>query len=377
MKKSIYLDYNATGVLRPEVRAAVSAFLDNDGNPSSVHHRGRAARAAVDGAREAVAALVGAEDQQVVFTSGGTEANNQAIRGVGAATILMSATEHDSTIGAAYASGAEVHEIPVNGDGLLNMEALKAALEGAQSASKGPVLVSVLLANNETGVIQPVAEIAALAHEFGALVHCDAIQAAGKIRIDFEALGVDLMTISGHKINSLGGAAALIFKSWVKLNPIIFGGGQEQGWRSGTENVPGIVAFGRAAELAKEEIENYNKISKLRDYIEAEILAFCRESRVFGAKVSRLSNTISILMPQTLAETQVMAFDLEGICISAGAACSSGKVTTSHVLTAMAVPEHEAGCAIRVSLGWATTKADADAFIAAWKRIYARTHDRK
>ena len=370
MKKSIYLDFNATGVLRPEVRQALISFLDEDGNPSSTHQRGRAARALIEEAREKVAHLAGASAAKIIFPSCGTEANNQAIRGVESASILISTTEHDSTIAAAYACGAEVHEIPVGGEGLLNLKALEEALKSA----KKPALVSVMLANNETGVIQPVAEIAEIAHQHGACVHSDAVQAAGKIPVDFEALGVDLMTLSAHKINSIGGAAAVVFKPSVNLNPIIFGGGQEQGWRSGTENVAGIAAFGAAAELARSELEKYNKISELRDYFEAEIKAFCRAAKVFGAGSPRLPNTSKILMPQVPAETQVMAFDLEGFCVSAGSACSSGKVETSYVLKAMGVPDYEAGCAIRISMGWQTTKADVEAFIAAWKRLYQRTH---
>lgn len=370
MKKSIYLDFNATGMLRPEVREALISHLDQDGNPSSVHQRGRAARALLEQARDQVAQLAGASAAKIIFPSGGTEANNQAIRGVKAASILISATEHDSTIAAAYAAGAEVQEIPVGGEGLLDLKALEKALKSA----KKPVLVSVMLANNETGVIQPVGKIAEIAHRHGALMHSDAIQAAGKIPVDFEALDVDLMTLSAHKINSIGGAAALIFKPSVSLNPIIFGGGQEQGWRSGTENVAGIGAFGAAAELAHGELEKYSRISELRDYLEEEILTFCRAARVFGSGAPRLPNTSKILMPQVTAETQVMAFDLEGFCVSAGSACSSGKVKTSYVLRAMGAPDYQAGCAIRVSMGWQTTKADVTAFIAAWKRLYQRTH---
>lgn len=370
MSRSIYLDFNATGVPTPRVLQAVDAFLKNAGNPSSVHHRGREARGFVDEAREQVAALLGVKSSSVIFTSGGTEANNQALRAIPAETLIISAIEHDSTIGAAYASGKTVVEIPVDGAGVIDLKALKTALEEA----KAPVIVSVMMANNETGVIQPIQEIAEIAHEAGALVHTDAIQVAGRMPINFNGLGVDLMTLSGHKLNGLTGVGALIFKASVKINPLILGGGQEFGWRSGTENVPGIVAFGVAAEEAHLNLKNYSKISQLRDKFEADILAISSDTKAFGAGAARIANTSCLPMPGVLSETQVMAFDLEGICISSGAACSSGKVRTSHVLTAMGVKKAVADCAIRVSLGWTTTEDDIDAFVAAWKRLYARTH---
>ncbi len=370
MSKSIYLDYNATGILRPEVVETLAEYFAADGNPSSVHHRGRAARGLMEEAREKVAALVNASAANVIFTGSGTEANNQAVRAVGAAAILMSTVEHDSTIAAAYASGAPVFEVLVNRDGLLDLGALKTLLAEAPK----PALVTVLMANNETGVIQPIAEIAAIAREFGALVHTDAIQAAGKIPVDFETLGVDLMSLSAHKLNALAGTGALVVKPEVNLNPLIYGGGQERGWRSGTENLAGIVAFGRAAELAIENLENYQKISVLRDFLEAEIKTFCPQTTVFGGAAQRLPNTTNFTMPGVSSDTQAIALDLEGFCVSTGAACSSGKVKASHVLTAMGYGPEVAGCALRVSLGWQTEMADLEAFIEAWKRLYTRTH---
>ncbi|MHA1543731.1 MAG: cysteine desulfurase family protein, partial [Alphaproteobacteria bacterium] len=372
MIKSIYLDFNATGIATKGILAAVDGYLKNAGNPSSVHHRGRDARAAVDDAREAVAALVGVKPSSVVFTSGGTEANNQALRSINAKTLIISSIEHDSTIGAAYASGKKVIEIPVNAGGVVDLEALKAALKKAES----PVIVSVMIANNETGVIQPIKEIAAIAHQAGALMHTDAIQAAGRIPVDFYDLGVDMMSLSGHKLGGLTGAGALVFKPSVKINPLILGGGQEFGWRSGTENVPGIVAFGAAAEEALVSLKKDNNIKHLRDELEAGISMICPEMQIFGRSDARLDNTSNIAMPGVGSETQVMAFDLEGICISAGAACSSGKVRTSHVLIAMGVAKEIADCAIRVSLGWTTSEADIAHFITVWEGLYERTHQK-
>ncbi len=372
MTKSIFLDYNATGVPKPAVLDAVTAYIADMGNPSSVHHRGRGARAAVDEAREAVAALVGVKSSQVIFTSGGTEANNQALRAVPAKTLLISSIEHDSVIGAAYASDKTVREIPVLATGAIDLKALKALLEAAE----GPVLVSVMAANNETGVIQPVREIAEIVHGAGGVFHTDAIQAAGRIPLDFNEIGADMMTLSGHKLGALAGVGALIIKPSVKINPLILGGGQEFGWRSGTENVTGIVSFGKAAELAGQDLKKQNNIKELRDELEAEILTLYPGARVFGAQAGRLPNTSLIAMPGVRSETQVMALDLDGICVSSGAACSSGKVRTSHVLTAMGVAKDLADTAIRVSLGWQTTKADVGHFIAAWQRLYERTHKR-
>lgn len=370
MKKSIYLDFNATGQPRPEVLDAVHEYLHNAGNPSSVHHRGRIAKTWMENAREQVARLVNCEVGEVVFNSGGTEATNQALKGVGAASIIIGATEHDATIAAAYNAGAEVHEVPVDKDGILDVTALKKTLAGV----KKPVLVSVMRANNETGVLQPVKEIAKIAHDAGALVHCDGVQAAGKIPVDFKDLGVDMMSLASHKINGLTGTGALIVKASVRLSPLIIGGGQEKGWRSGTENVVGIVAFGKAAEIASNEMDKYSKISMLRDKLEAEIKAICPDAKVFGAASKRLPNTTMISMPGVPAETQVMAFDLEGICVSSGAACSSGKVKASHVLKAMGAPDEEAGSAIRVSMGWQTAEEDIEHFIAVWQALYERAH---
>ncbi len=357
-----YLDWNATAPLRPEARAALVDAFDVAGNPSSVHAEGRAARRLVEAARERVAALAGARPAEVVFTSGGTEANAAALLGV--ETVLVSAVEHDSVL--ASARGAA--RVPVDGRGVVDLRALERIL-----ASERPALVSIMLANNETGVLQPVAEAAELAREHGARVHCDAVQAAGKITVDFTALGVDLMTLSAHKLGGPKGVGALTVREGVELVPLIRGGGQELRRRAGTENVAGIAGFGAAAEAALSALETAGApMAALRARIEDAVTELAPDAVVYGAGASRLPNTACIGMPGVPAETQVMALDLAGVAVSAGAACSSGKVTRSHVLDAMGVADGAAGCAIRVSLGWGSAVADADAFVAAWRDLYER-----
>ncbi len=361
---AIYLDYNATAPLRPEARAAIDAALGIDGNPSSVHGFGRRARRAVEDARERVAALVGATPAQVVFTSGGTEANNLALTGSGRARVIVSSVEHDSVLRAA----PEAARAPVDGDGVADLDALSARLAG----DGPPALLSLMLANNETGIIQPVRQAAELAHSHGALLHCDAVQAAGKIPVDAAALGADLLTLSAHKLGGPTGVGALIVADGIELAPLLAGGGQERRRRAGTENLPGIAGFGAAAEAAVAGLDAYDGIAALRDGLEARAVAAVPGARVFGAGVSRLANTSCLAMPGTAAETQVMALDLAGIAVSAGSACSSGKVEASHVLLAMGAGEEAAGTAIRVSLGPATTSADVDRFVAVWSALHGR-----
>ena len=359
-----YLDWNATAPLRPEAAAAIGAALAVCGNPSSVHRHGRAARLRVERAREAVAALVGAPAESVIFVSGGTEANHLALRGAGRPRVLASAVEHGSVLEAA--SGAE--RIPVDRDGVVMLDALEALL----AADPQPALVSVMLANNETGVIQPAARIAALAHAHGALFHCDAVQAAGKLPIAAAELGADLISLSAHKLGGPTGTGALVVTGGIGLDPLLAGGGQEGGRRAGTENLPGIAGFGAAAAAAAAEIAAYQRIGALRDAIEAEITAVAPDAVVFGSRVPRLPNTLALGMPGMPAETQVIALDLDGVMVSAGAACSSGKVQPSHVLAAMGTGQELAGSAIRVSLGWSTTEAEAAHFLEAWTSLYRR-----
>src|SRR5476649_819858 len=318
---SVYLDHNATSPLRPVAFDAMAEALKAGSNPSSIHRSGRAARARVDAARQQVAELVGAMLSEIFFTSGGTEANNLAISGTGCMRVLVSAVEHDSVLKAA--PDAEI--IPVDGDGVVDLGALERLL----AASKAPTLVSVMFANNETGVLQPIADVVRLARVTGALVHCDAVQGAGKAPVDLHGLGVDYLGISAHKFGGPTGIGALVVRGNAPFVTDRRGGGQESNRRAGTENVAGIAGFGAAAEAARGGVDSV----ALRDRLEAALLAIAPEARVFGAKASRLGNTVCISMPGVRAETQVMALDLAGVCVSAGAACSSGKVTRSPVLT--------------------------------------------
>jgi cysteine desulfurase len=360
----VYLDYNATAPVRPEVREAVAEALAALGNPSSVHRYGQKARRRVEEARESVAALVGAQPAEVVFTSGGTEANNLALRGSGRAHILASEIEHESVLAAL----PQATRVPVDGNGVIRAEMLEAAF----AAHAGPALVSVMLANNETGVIQPVKAVAALAHAHGALAHCDAVQAAGKIPVDFEALGVDFMSLSAHKLGGPQGVGALVVRDGTSIAALLRGGGQERSLRAGTENMPGIVGFGAAASAVREALEGYALIAVLRDRLESGVRAIAPKCRFFGQSVDRLANTACFTMPGVPSETQVIALDLAGFAVSAGSACSSGKVRPSHVLRAMGASEAEAGSAIRVSLGWLTEAVEIDRFLEAWSVVNAR-----
>jgi len=362
MTGPVYLDYNATAPMKPAVIEAVSASLAETGNPSSVHRFGRLQRRRMEAAREAVAALAGARANQVVFTSGGTEANNLALRGVGR-RVLVSAIEHDSLLKAV----PDAERIAVDGDGRVDLGVLAATL----ARDPRPTLVCVMLANNETGVVQDVAEAARIAHAHGAVVHCDAIQAAGKIAFDMATLGADLLSLSAHKLGGPQGVGALIVGDHIALSPQLLGGGQERGRRAGTENVAAIHGFGVAAGLAGDDLGQMADIANLRDAMETRIAATAPVS-VLGAGVARLPNTSCIAMPGVAAETQVMAFDLAGIALGAGSACSSGKVRASHVLAAMGVEPSIADCAIRVSLGWRTMREEIDRFVDAWLNLWTR-----
>ena len=363
MRSLSYLDYNATAPVRPAVVEAMREMLERTGNPSSVHRFGREARRALEQAREAVAAMVGAAPGQVVFTSGGTEANNQALRSA-QGQILVSAIEHDSVLAAV----PDAARIPVDAEGRVDLRALEREL-----ACLAPQLVSVMLANNETGVIQPVREVAEVARRRGALVHCDAVQAGGKLAIDMAALGVDLLTLSAHKFGGPQGVGALVVREGLEPHALLRGGGQERRRRPGTENLPGIAGFGRACALALADTDWQERTGALRDRLEARIAALAPAARVFGRTAGRLPNTSCLTMPGVSNQTQLIEFDLAGIAVSTGSACSSGKVGPSHVLAAMGVAPAEAASAIRISLGWASTPDDVDRFVDAWGRLYVRT----
>jgi cysteine desulfurase len=359
-----YLDWNATTPLRPEAAAAMSAMFARCGNPSSVHRWGRAARQAIERARSAVAALLDAPSEGVVFVSGGTEANHLALLGAGRDRVLVSAVEHDSVLRAV----PQAEPIPVDQDGVVVLDALDRLL----AADPRPALVSVMFANNETGVLQPAAAIGAVARTHGALFHCDAVQAAGKIALDAQTIGADFVTLSAHKLGGPPGVGALVVIGELELRPLLRGGGQEHGRRAGTENLAGISGFAAAAVAATEEIAVYDRVRALRDALEAELAAIAPEAVVLGAAAPRLPNTAAIAMPGVAAETQVIALDLDGVMVSAGAACSSGKVGPSHVLEAMGVSPDLVGSTIRVSLGWDSSEADVAHFLRAWTRLYRR-----
>lgn len=366
MRPTCYLDHNATTPLVPEAMVAMRGAMERCGNPSSVHSAGRHARRLVEDAREQVARVVGADPADVVFTSGGTEANVMALAGCGRSRVLVSAVEHPSVIRAIDAP--EV--VPVDTHGVVRLDALEAML----AASGEPALVSVMLANNETGVLQPVAQVSALARAYGAWVHCDAVQAPGRIVIDVRALGVHLLSLSAHKLGGPAGIGALVVSPDVTLRPLSRGGGQERGRRAGTENVIGIAGFGAAAQTSLSA--RPDRIARLRDGLDRDLRARCPEATIFGGDVPRLPNTTCVAMPGVDSEVQVIAFDLEGVGVSAGAACSSGKVSRSAVLQAMGVGEDIARTAIRVSLGWTTDEADVDRFLAVWTGIYQRASSR-
>ncbi|CAN7285386.1 cysteine desulfurase family protein [Bradyrhizobium sp. LjRoot220] len=372
MPDRVYLDWNATTPLRPEAKAAMAAAWDLSGNPSSVHTEGRQARRLVEDARVVVAAAVGVRPQDVVFSSGGTEANALALtpglrRGAGQPVqrLLVSAIEHASVLsGGRFPPGA-IKAINVTASGLIDLDHLRALLsEGA------PALVSVMLANNETGVIQPVAEVARIVHEAGGLLHVDSIQAFGKIPFDVKSIGADLVTLSAHKIGGPKGVGAVVLAEDVQgLEPLVRGGGQELGRRAGTENVAGISAFGAAARAAMAALEvDAGRLQSLQQRLE-EGLKQTPGMIVFSETAPRLPNTTLFTAPGLKAETAVIGFDLAGIAVSSGSACSSGKVQPSHVLGAMGQGRELAQGAVRLSLGWSTSQTDIELALKAWRTL--------
>jgi cysteine desulfurase len=377
-----YLDHNATSPLRPDARRAMLACLDLAGNASSVHEEGRAARDAVEEAREGVAAAIGCAARQVVFTSGGTEANVTALSPawLGEAgrpvRLFVSAVEHPSVLKGGQFRAEDIAILPVDADGVVDPAAAGLAFAAWHEAHGGaPFLVSVMLANNETGAIQPVAEIASVAKRLNGVVHCDAVQAFGKMRLDAGRLGADLLTISAHKAGGPKGAGALaVLREGLPVAALMRGGGQEAGYRAGTENVAAIAGFGAAAGSMGAD---FDRLAALRDRLEAEATKIAPRLIVFSRGVPRLPNTSCFAVAGMDAETLLMAFDLGGVAVSSGSACSSGKVARSHVLEAMGAPPELAAAAIRVSLGWSTGEDDIERFLAAWAEIYGRFAARK
>jgi cysteine desulfurase len=367
----VYLDWNATTPLRPQARAAMAAAWDLPGNPSSVHAEGRQARRVVEDARAAVAGAIGADPRNVVFTSGGTEANMLALapglvrpRGQPVGRLIVSAVEHPSVLTGGRFAADQVQVLGVDRNGIVDSKALEALL-----ADGPPALVSVMLANNESGALQPITEIAGLVHQSGGLLHVDAVQALGKIAFDINNLDADLVTLSAHKIGGPKGIGALILAAGVAgLQPDLRGGGQELGRRAGTENVAGIAGFGAAVQAARDALDRMEKVARLRHRLE-EGLRQTSGGVIFAQDVPRLPNTTLFGVPGLRAETAVIGFDLEGIAVSSGSACSSGKVQPSHVLEAMGYGPDLTRAAVRLSLGWSTTEADVDRCLEAWRKL--------
>ncbi len=368
-KEHIYLDHNATTPLRDGVWSAMAEVSTRPLNASSIHSGGREAKKILNAARNSIQKSFSAEGATVVFTSCGTESNNMALACIkGVETIVTTEVEHVSI--SKPASFMRNVLIPVDGGGIVKLDKLK---EVCASLKGKKFLVTIIHANNETGVIQPVREIANIIFEHGGFLHIDASQSAGKIPFDFNSCGADMATISAHKFGGPKGAAALIIKSGLEVLPLLQGGGQEKFLRAGTENIAAIVGMAKAAELAVASMKQETAtIESIRSFIEAGLKKISPEAEVFGAQSPRLPNTISVFLPGANSETHLINFDLEGACISAGSACSSGRVVTSAVLIAMGVDHEKAKSAIRISLGWNSTLKQAEEFLSIWERIYSK-----
>lgn len=376
----IFLDHNAGAPVLPPALEAAMAAARAGGNASSVHTEGRAQRARIEAARRAVADLAGASPQGVVFTSGGTEANVFALspsmrekgHEIRLDRLLIGASEHPSVRAGGRFSADRIETIAVDGEGLIDLDALDRAL--AAAAVRGErALVSVQLANSETGVIQPIAAIARRVRATGALLHCDAVQGAGRMALDHPDLDVDLMSLSAHKIGGLPGCGALISRNpEIVPAPLLPGGGQESNRRAGTQNAPGIAAFGEAAAAARRNLREITNLVARRDWFEEQLLSICSNVKVLGAGAPRLANTSMVAFGGVRAETAVIAFDLEGVAISAGSACSSGKVGASHVVEAMGVAADLASGALRFSLGNDTSREDLDRAVTIARRVIGR-----
>jgi cysteine desulfurase len=373
----IYLDNNATTPVLPEVFEAMrSYFGEQFGNASSIHHHGQQARAAVEDARESVAALLGCRASEIIFTSGGTEADNLAIAGlVGAGDhVITSSVEHHAVLLACKhleEVGAEVTVLPVDGRSLVHTADVGRAL---RSNTK---LISVMMANNETGVLQSVEEIGRIAAEAGVYFHTDAVQAAGKVSIDVRRIGCHTLSISGHKMHAPQGVGALYLRKGIQLRPLFYGGRHERSRRAGTENVPGIVGLGKAAQLAKKALDcgEDKKMAAMRDCLQQGILAQVEEAVVNGDDATRVPNTTNIRFDYIDGEAMVIALDLMGLAVSTGAACSSGAIEPSHVLVAMGLRRDQARASIRFSLGKQTVAEDIDLALALVPEVVARLRE--
>ncbi len=353
----VYLDYNATAPIRPGVVAAMAEAMQLPSNPSSVHGFGRAARRMIERCRQVVADAVGARPGEVMFTSGGTEANNIALGSV-PGPVAISGIEHPSVLNVRH----DATILPVAESGVLDLDEAQAIIE-----RECPALVSLMLANNETGCLQPVSELAKITRACGALLHVDAVQGLGKLTVDRDAIDADYLSLSAHKIGGPQGIGALIVREDVPFRPALMGGAQENRRRAGTENVAGIAGFAEAIEaISASEIE---RVRALRELLEKAVLHCTPSARVIGSAVERLPNTVALALPGVRHETQLMRLDLDGIAVSTGSACSSGKVAVSHVLRAMDLPVELAESTIRISLGWQTSEDDIKRFLESWSKL--------
>lgn len=350
--------------MRPEVRDLVIKIMESVGNASSVHGYGRAARKYVEQARAQVAGLCAVESDQVTFTSGATESINTVLHAFRDKKVLTSAIEHPAVLQAA----PHATRIPVTKDGIIDIAAYKNML----TESPPPALVCLMLVNSETGVIQPVAEAAALAHEKGALVFVDAVQGAGRLDLNMRKLNADYMALSAHKMAGPQGVGALMTRQGLEIPKFMLGGGQEKNCRAGTHNTAGIAGMGLAAQIAKENLTHYDALTKLRDEMETRLRALSNKITIYGESAPRVGNTCNVGLQGIPAQTQLMALDLDGIAVSSGSACSSGAFKPSHVLTAMGASDEEAKSALRISLGWNTTRANIEAFLASYEKIVQR-----
>lgn len=372
-RNRIYLDYNASAPVRPEARAAMVQWLDSPGNASSVHQEGRRARCVIESAREAVGRALGLSSKSVTFVSGGTEANVTALNPVWKISgqdlvfkrVFVSAIEHPSILAGGRFAPEQIEILPVDRYGKLDLEALERRLVVCDA----PVLISVMAANNETGIVQPIQEIGSLVHSHGGCLHTDAVQAFGKMPIDISELGADVVTLSAHKIGGLQGVGVIAARDNVAVPALIRGGGQEDYRRAGTENVAAIAAFGATISMFDGILDEWAEVRRLRDMFETELNQIAPYGVVFGQDVERLGNTSCFAIPGIRAETAMINFDLSGIAVSSGSACSSGKVSASHVLKAMGVEDTIAAGAIRASLGWATTRDDISSFLQAVRAV--------
>lgn len=371
----IYLDYNASAPLHPDVWRVMEPILNPEcgaHNASSVHYYGRAGRKIIEDARCHVSDLVGADVNQVIFNSGATEGNNTVLRHFTEKypdeSILISAVEHPSVSEAISANGGCVRVVPVDGDGLIRLDVLADMLSTQEKVS----LLSCMYVNNETGVVQDIHALSALAHKYGALFHCDATQGVGRIPVDMRADGIDFLTLSSHKIGGPQGGGALVLGLCGQTPQLLIGGGQEKSARAGTENVAGIAGFGAAAQVVRDGLDTYQDLAILRDKLEEGLKVISPDVIIHSENVSRVVNTSFFSLNGANSQSMLMAFDLEGIALSNGSACSSGTVKPSVTLKAMGKSAEIASSALRVSLGWATKEGDIDAFLSAWKKIYSR-----